>query len=243
LAAGPARPFAGFTPAAYRFLIELGLNNSKPWFEANRAVYEKAVKQPIAALITEVTAELARRNLPLEGDPKRSTFRIHRDTRFSGDKSPYKTSVGAVWYRQGSSKDGAGVLYFHFAAEGCFAAAAYYRPEPDMLDAIRERIRVHPDRFQAMQADLAAAGLALDATDTLTRMPRGFEDLKDAPVASALRLKSFLARRDLPLEVTIEPALVGAIVDLAAAALPLLKFGWTAVDEVASPSPSGRGLG
>ena len=243
MAAGLVRPFAGFAPAAYRFLIELGLNNSKPWFEANRAVYEKAVKQPIAALVTEVTAELARRGLPLEGDPKRSTFRIHRDTRFSGDKSPYKTSVGAVWYRQGSSKDGAGVLYFHFAAEGCFAAAAYYRPEPEVLDAIRERIRVHPGRFQAMQADLAAIGLKLDMADTLTRMPRGFEDFKDSPVASALRLRSFLMRRDLPLEATTGPGLVGAIVDLGEAALPLLQFGWAAVDEVASPSPSGRGPG
>ena len=243
MAAGPARPFAGFTPAAYRFLIELGLNNAKPWFEANRAVYERAVKQPIAALITDASAELARRSLPLEGDPKRSTFRIHRDTRFSGDKSPYKTSTGAVWYRQGSSKDGAGVLYFHFAAEGCFVAAAYYRPEPEVLDAIRERIRVHPDRFQAMQADLAAAGLMLDMTDTLTRMPRGFEDLKDSQAAPALRLKSFLVRRDLPLGVTTGPALVGAIADLAEAALPLLQFGWAAVDEVASPSPSGRGPG
>ena len=241
MAAGPARHFAGFTPAAYRFLIELGLNNAKPWFEANRAVYERAVKQPIATLITDVSTELARRSLPLEGDPKRSTFRIHRDTRFSRDKSPYKTSTGAVWYRQGSGKDGAGVLYFHFAAEGCFAAAAYYRPEPEVLDAIRERIRVHPDRFQAMQADLAAAGLALDGADTLTRMPRGFEDLKDSPAAAALRLKSLLVRRDLPLEATTGPALVGAIVDLAEAALPLLCFGWAAVDEVASPSPSGLG--
>ncbi len=234
MAAGSVRPFAGFTPAAYRFLIELSLNNSKPWFEANRVVYEQAVKQPIAALITEVTAELARRSLPPEGDPRRSTVRIYRDTRFSGDKSPYKTSVGAVWYRQGSSKDGAGVLYFHFAAEGCFAAAAYYRPEPDVLDAIRERIRVHPDRFQAMQADLAAVGLMLDLADTLTRMPRGFEDFKGSPVAPALRLRSFVVRRDLPLEATTGPALVGDIVNLGEAALPLLRFGWAAVDEVAS---------
>ena len=243
MAAGPVRSFAGFTPAAYRFLIELGLNNTKPWFEANRVVYQQAVKQPIAALITDVSTELARRGVPLEGDSKQSTFRIHRDTRFSRDKSPYKTSTGAVWYRQGSGKDGVGVLYFHFAAEGCFAAAAYYRPEPEVLDAIRERIRVHPDRFQAMQADLAAAGLALDGTDTLTRMPRGFEDLKDSPAAPALRLKSFLVRRDLLLAATIGPALVGAIVDLAEAALPLLRFGWAAVDEVASPSPSRRGPG
>ena len=224
--------FAGFTPAAYRFLIELGLNNAKPWFEANRVIYEAAVRLPVTMLVAEVSAELGRRGLPLEGDPKRSSFRIHRDTRFSNDKTPYKTHSGSVWYRQGSGKDGAGVLYFHFAAEGCFVAAAFYRPEAEVLGAIRERIRVHPDRFLAMQAGLAASSMRLDPADTLTRMPRGFEDLKDSPVASALRLRSFIVRQDLPLEATTGPGLVGLIVNMGARALPLLRFGWDAVDEV-----------
>jgi len=182
-------------------------------------------------LIVDVAAALAQCGLPLEGDPKRSGFRIHRDTRFSNDKRPYKTEIGSVWYRQGSGKDGAGVLYFHLAAEGCFAAAAFYRPEADVLGAIRERIRVHPDRFLAMQAGLRAKAVALDASDSLTRMPRGFEDLKDSPVAAALRLRSFLVRRDVPLEMTTGPELVGFIVDTAERTLPLLRFGWDAVDE------------
>ena len=181
--------------------------------------------------MTEVSAELTRRGLPLEGDPKRSCFRIHRDTRFSNDKTPYKTQSGSVWYRQGSGKDGAGVLYFHLAAEGCFAAAAFYRPEAEVLGAIRERIRVHPDRFQAVQAALAGVALPLDTSDSLTRMPRGFEDLKDSPVASALRLRSFIVRQDLPLETTTGPALIANIADVAERALPLLRFGWDAVDE------------
>ncbi|MBC7799622.1 MAG: TIGR02453 family protein [Gemmatimonadaceae bacterium] len=226
-----AAGFEGFGPAAYRFLIELGLNNTKVWFEANRSTYEVAVKLPVAALVVDVAAELTRRGLPLEGDPKRSGFRINRDTRFSNDKSPYKTQVGSVWYRQGSGKDGAGVLYFHFAPEGCFAAAAFYRPEPEVLGAIRERIRVHPDRFLAMQDALTAAGLALDESDALTRMPRGFEDLKDSPVASAIRQRSFIVQQPISLDQTKGPALVSAIADLAAGALPLLQFGWAAVDE------------
>ncbi len=88
----------------------MGLNNNKLWFEANRSIYETSVKQPFARLIVDVSAELARRGLPPESDPKRSSLRIHRDTRFSGDKSPYKTQVGAAWHRQGSCKGGAGLL-------------------------------------------------------------------------------------------------------------------------------------
>jgi len=227
-----AQRFAGFSPVAHQFLVEISLNNAKPWFEANRVIYESEIKAPAAALITDVSAELARRGVPLEGDPKRSSFRIHRDTRFSNDKTPYKTQVGSVWYRQGSGKDGAGVLYFHLAAEGCFVAVAFYQPGAEVLGAIRERIRVHPDRFLAVQAELAACGMALDAADSLTRMPRGFEDLKASSIEAALRLRSFAVRQDVSLATTAGPALVGAIVDMAERALPLLRFGWDAVDEV-----------
>ncbi len=228
----PKPGFAGFSQAALGFFRDLAAHNEKAWFEANRAVYESAVKTPMASLITAVSAELARRELPLEGDPKRSAFRIHRDVRFSKDKSPYKTSSGTVWYRQGSGKDGVGVLYFHLAPEGCFVAAAFYRPEPEALDAIRERIRVHPDRWLAMVEELRRAGVGLSAGDPLTRMPKGFEDMKESPVAGALRMRSFLVQEPLPEVFLTSPKLVPAIADLAQAALPLLRFGWRAIDDV-----------
>ena len=133
---------------------------------------------------------------------------------------------------QGSSKDGAGVLYFHLAPAACFTAAAFYQPEPEVLACIRERIRVHPDRFLAMQAQLAEAGLTLSQTDALSRMPRGFEDLKGTAVGPALRLRSFMVRRELTEKQVASAALITAIADMAAAALPLLRFGWDAVDEV-----------
>jgi uncharacterized protein (TIGR02453 family) len=220
--------------AALDFLRGLAANNEKAWFEANRATYESAVRDPVAALVTSVTTELTRRGIPLEGDPKRSTFRIHRDVRFSKDKSPYKTHVGSVWYRQGSGKNGAGVLYFHLDPAGCFAAAAFYHPEPEVLDSIRERIRVHPDRFLAMQAALEKAGLQLSQTDMLSRTPKGFEDLKGSAVDPALRLRSFVVRRDFTPKQVHGQGLAAAIAAVAEDALPLLRFGWDAVDEVSA---------
>ena len=80
----------------------------------------------------------------------------------------------------------------------------------------------------AMQADLAQHGLTLEALDALSRMPRGFEDLKGAAVAPALRLRSFIVRRPVDAEA---PDLVARITGLGADALPLLRFGWDAVDE------------
>ena len=221
------------SPASFAFLRGLAANNEKPWFEAHRADYERHVKLPMAALVPGVSAALAKAGLPLEGEAKRSTFRIHRDVRFSNDKSPYKSSVGAVWYRQGSGKDGAGVLYFHLGARGCFVAAAFYTPASEILDAIRERIRVHPDRWLAMVDTLRAGGGTLETGDSLTRMPKGFEDLKGSPVADGLRLKSFIVRHGLDDAVVAGPGLVPAIIQVARLALPLLEFGWAAVDEAA----------
>ena len=220
------------SPASFAFLRGLAAHNDKAWFEAHRADYEQHVKVPMAALVLDVAAALAASGLPLEGEAKRSTFRIHRDVRFARDKSPYKTSVGAVWYRQGSGKDGAGVLYCHVGARGCFVAAAFYNPEPEALDAIRERIRVHPDRWLAVTAALDDNGIELETGDSLSRMPKGYEDLKGAPVAEALRLRSFIARRVLSDRVVTSENLVPAIIDLATAALPLLEFGWAAIDDV-----------
>ena len=227
-----AAGFKGFDPAAFDFLRGLAANNEKPWFEANRALYEGAVKEPAAGLVTVVAEALRARDLPLEGVPKRSGFRIHRDVRFSKDKRPYKTNAGIVWYRQGSGKDGAGILYFHLLPGGCFAAAAFYMPDAEVLGAIRERIRVHPDQFLGVQAALAGNGLMLDGSDSLSRMPRGFEDMANSPVAAALKLKSFIVRRPVTDKLAQSGKLAAAIVDFAADAMPLLRFGWAAVDEV-----------
>jgi len=219
--------------AAFEFLRGLAAHNEKAWFEANRSTYESAVREPVAALVAAVITELTQRRLPLEGDVKRSTFRIHRDVRFSKDKSPYKTHVGAFWYRQGAGKAGNGVLYFHLDPGHCFVGAAFYHPEPEVLDSLRERIRVHPEKFADVQSALDQAKLAFSEEEVLTRMPRGFEDLKDTPAATALRLKSFLVRRTLTDRQVQAAGLIGHIATLAEDAMPLLQFGWDAVDEVA----------
>jgi uncharacterized protein (TIGR02453 family) len=218
--------------AALEFLRGLASNNEKPWFEAHRDTYESAVRTPATALVAAVGAELAQRGVPLAGDPRRSMFRIHRDIRFSKDKSPYKTNVGIVWYRPGGSKPGGGVLYFHLAPEGCFAAAGFHQPDPEPLDCIRERIRIAPDRFLALESDLTAAGLQLSRDNVASRMPKGYEDLKASPVEHALRLRSFMVHRDLTPKQVHGKHLASTIAALGADALPLLRFGWSAIDEV-----------
>ena len=226
--------FAGFGPPSFTFLDDLAANQTKTWFDAHKPVYEREVKQPLAALVNAVADRLAADNAALTGDPKRSLFRINRDVRFSHDKSPYKTNAACVWYRQGAGKTGSGVLYFHLATDGCFMGAAFYRPDADILGSIREGIRMRPDAFLAMVETLGQAGLTLDPEDATTRMPRGFEDLAAEPVAPYLRLRSFLVRRPLTRKQVGDGKLVQTLATFAAAAAPLLEFGWRAVDEVAA---------
>jgi uncharacterized protein (TIGR02453 family) len=128
------------------------------------------------------------------------------------------------------------VLYFHVAPDGCFAAAGFYMPEPEALDSIRERIRVQADKFQAMEAALAAEGLALGEGDPMSRMPRGFEDLKGSAVDPAIRMRSFMVRKPLPARVVHGKGLSAAIASFGEASLPLLRFGWDAMDEVQAGS-------
>ena len=101
-----ASTFRGFDPAAIEFMAELAANNDRAWFQPRKADFERLVKEPIEALVAELAERLDARDIPLHADPKRSIFRIYRDTRFSKDKSPYKTHLGASfpWMEPGDGR-------------------------------------------------------------------------------------------------------------------------------------------
>lgn len=189
-----------------------------------------------------VSLALEQRGIPLVGDAKRSLFRIHRDVRFSKDKTPYKTHTALVWFRPGSpgnGKPGAGVLYFQVGAE-TMMGVAFYMPSKEVLEAIREGIRVRPNAFLTTVGNLAESGLVLDRTEMLTRMPRGFEDMADSPVAEYLRMRNYVVERRLTPQDVGSAELIETLADFTESAMPLLRFGWRAVDEV-MPESAGYG--
>lgn len=224
-----AGAFPGFRPAALAFFRDLTVSNERGWFQDNKPTYEAEVVRPMALLVPELAAELARRKVPLTGDVKKSMFRIHRDVRFSNDKSPYKTHAGAVWSRDGV-KMSPGVLYFHFDPEGSFVAAGFYVPEPPLLAKLRNAQVRRTDEFLAVVAALEGYGLTLSREDALKRTPRGFEETADGPLAEHLKLKSLIVSRPLTPKDLRGPALVAKLADFAAQALPLLHFGWAALE-------------
>jgi uncharacterized protein (TIGR02453 family) len=198
-------PFAGFRPAAFTFLRGLKRHNTKAWFEAHRAEYETEVRAPMRALVAELDVLLGRLLPEVVADPRRSLFRIHRDVRFSKDKSPYKTHAALWCYHadaghgvgQDAAHGGAG-FYVHVEPGRCLVGAGIWMPPRPALAALRTRIADDPDGFGALLRAPAFRRRfgALDDEAVLTRVPRGFA--ADHPAAAWLRHQSFLVSRPVP---------------------------------------------
>jgi uncharacterized protein (TIGR02453 family) len=221
--------FRGFGPKALAFFKALEFHQSKAWFDENRSLYESDVVEPMVALLDDLTARFKAKRIPLRADGKHSVFRIHRDVRFARDKRPYKTHCGAVMTRSGTKSDN-GLLYVHIAPDGCFAAAGFYMPEPADRAKLRRVIAADEKRFTRLVGALGKGKLELGSEGRLTRLPRGFEALRDSPLSEAVRLKSFIVEQPFAAKVVTSPEFADAVSDFAVRALPLLKFGWAALD-------------
>jgi uncharacterized protein (TIGR02453 family) len=222
--------FKGFGKQALGFFKALKFHQSKEWFEENRGLYESDVLGPFTVLLDDLTAEFAKRKVPLKANGRKSIFRIHRDVRFSKDKSPYKSHAGAVMTRSGA-KGEQGLLYVHIDPEGCFVAAGFHMLDGPQLAAMREAIRRKPVQFERMVKALEKAKLAFSTSDgfQMTRLPRGYEEFKDSSLSGAFRLKSFIVEEPVKDSHIVSPKLVGMAADFAERAMPLLQYGWQAL--------------
>lgn len=218
-------PFPGLRPAAFAFLRGLAENNRRDWFNDRKQVYADEIQWPLRCLVAEVGFRVSAAGLRVVGDPRRALFRIYRDTRFSTDKSPYKTAQGAVLSPDGDPKT-PGALYVHMEPGACFVAAGFWRPEADGLRAWRLAMQADPDRFLGMVHELAEQGLTLDREEPLKRLPRGFEQPSDPELAPYLVLRSFTVSAEVS-ENEMSGAEFGErFARFALTARPLLEFGW-----------------
>ncbi len=227
--------FSGFRAATFEFLDQLRDHNDPAWFKPRKAVYEAEVLAPFRDLIIAVGAALRRDGLPLVGDPKRGIFRIYRDVRFSRDKRLYKTHAGAVLTRSGD-RHNPGVLYLHVAPGESMAAAGFWHPEPDLLARLRRAILADAEAFKSLAARLERAGHPVATDERLSRPPRGFEAAKGTPAAEYVGWKSFTVHAALTDAEMQSAALVDRIVGFAHTVMPLLEWGWAAIDD-AVPAP------
>jgi len=169
----------------------------------------------------------------VRGDPKKAQFRIYRDVRFSKNKSPYKTHVGAILSRSGARGD-PGVVYIHIEPGNCFLSAGFWRSDPAMLSAWRARMVEDPEEWLDVVGDIPteerAEGLYMRAIASLKTMPRGFKEHDSSPIAEYLKWKSFLLTRKVSDEAVGGREIIDIIRAHAKAAIPLLKYGWRVID-------------
>ena len=227
-----ATEFQGFSRDALQFLVDLALNNDRAWFQPRKADYERLLKEPLEALIADLAVELDKRSIPLRADPKKSPFRIYRDTRFSKDKSPYKTHVAASfpWVGRGdatsdgeSERHGGG--YFHLSPQGTYMGGGMWHPEPARLAAFRRAVDqdtaatlevLNEPGFVAHFEHISSDG------DSLKRMPQGYAP--DHPQAELLKMKNITFGRELSEKEALSKELPAILADDFAAAVPVMAF-------------------
>ncbi len=216
--------FEGIPEQGFRFLRQLKQNNDREWFRERKTDYEQYVQRPMETLVLALARECARLGLPLHAKEKSPIMRVYRDIRFSRNKQPFKTHVAAELRR--SFTDSNCLLYIHLSPEQSFLAAGVWQPERPLLHAWREAIANHPQAFERMRTALKKKHLALGKEQTLSTMPRGFQNYADQPFAPWLKLTSFVVEQKLERPHCATPGLLKTATDFAVAAKPLFEFAW-----------------
>jgi len=200
-----ANVFAGFHPRLFRFLAELDEHNDRGWFAVHRERYERDVRDPARGFIRAMAPALANISPELVASDKKvggSLMRVHRDVRFSQDKSPYKTNVG-IQFRHAAGKDvHAPGLYVHLALDSCFLGAGLWRPERTALARIRHAIDERPEVWKKLWRRKAIAPWSLGG-EALKRPPRGFDP--DHPLIDEIKRKDFIAICEVEHDQVLDP--------------------------------------
>jgi uncharacterized protein (TIGR02453 family) len=144
---------AWFTPDAIAFFGELEQNNSKEWLEPNKKRHEASVKQPMLEFAAEMIERMRAIDPEISMLPRNAVFRLHRDTRFSPNKTPYKTNAGMVITRGTKHNPGVPGLYFHFDASRMAVASGLYFLEPAQLKLVRAHIAANLEEFDELLKD------------------------------------------------------------------------------------------
>jgi uncharacterized protein (TIGR02453 family) len=215
--------FPGFSPDALAFLRALKRNNRREWFQPRKEIYESLIKLPLMELVGCINEELARFAPAYVTPPQKAVYRIYRDTRFSKDKTPYKTHISAIFPRNTAKKREGAVFYFHFTEKELLIFGGVYSPERDELLAYRTLLQ---DRYQEFNEILAGKKLQRAfgglQGEQLTRMPKGFP--VDHAAEELLRHRQWFLESTLDSKVLLSSKVVKEIVSRFELMAPFVEF-------------------
>jgi len=219
---GAYPPFTGFPPEGIGFLRKLKKNNRREWFNDHKDEYVEFVKFPMETLIASLAAPLKKLVPGIVVDPKKSMFRIYRDTRFSKDKKPYKTHAAAIFHLKGHWQESAS-FYLHIEPGSTFLAGGVYMPDGQQLKKIRAAIAREPKKFLAVvQSGSFRSAFGSLEGEKLSRAPMGYPP--DHPMIEWLKFKQFIVVADWPESAATKKNFVGRAAGIYGKMLPLVDF-------------------
>lgn len=208
----------------FKFLKELAKNNDRAWFEKNKPKYLQA-KDQFDQFVAKLLQNLTDFDQSLSGlDPKKITFRIYRDVRFSKNKLPYKSNMSAGISPRGKMVDEPGVYLHIQPGNKSFVAAGLWMPQPEPLGKIRQEIDYNGSVLKKIMTDRKFKRVygAFETEYALKNIPKGYE--KDHPLADWLKLKSFVVSHSFTDEEVKSKNFMKAVIDTYKTAKPLNDF-------------------
>ena len=217
--------YATFRPESIRFLRDLKENNNRDWFNQNKHRYEEDVLDVALHFIQSMHDPLQEFAPHFTAIPKRmggSLMRVYRDTRFSKNKTPYKTNIG-IQFRHEQAKDvHAPGFYVHIDPDEVFLGVGLWRPDPAALAAIRDRISHKQAEWLRARDDKAFKRHFRLGGQSLTRPPRGFD--KDHPLLEDIRRKDFIAAKNMDIAAATHARFQQKVETAFKAGIPLMQF-------------------
>ena len=217
--------FQGFPKDFFKFFKDLEANNNRVWFNDNKARYHDSVVNPVSEFIVCMAPRLRKISRHYTADPRPhggSMFRIYRDTRFSKDKTPYKTHAG-VQFRHEAGKDAhAPGFYVHLAADGVFFGGGVWNPAGPQLNRIRDYIADNARSWARIVNAPKVKEVGGIKGDSLKRPPRGF-DAQHVHIED-LKRKSFFIMTEAPAPDALKPEFIDAVTEGFRRAMPLNRF-------------------
>ena len=212
-----------------KFLKALKKNNSKEWFDQNRKAYEQA-KENYLDFVGDILGRMKKIDTSLTDlEPKQCVFRINRDVRFSKNKDPYKTNMGASFSKGGKKIQCAG-YYFHLEPGESFIGGGFWMPMAPELNKIRQEIDYNVDAFNKLINKKKFKDIfgSLSESEKLSRPPKGYE--AENPAIELLKLKSFIVMTAVKDTEITSKELANKVVDHFETMMPLVDFLNKAID-------------
>ncbi len=214
-----------FNKSFFDFLRELKKNNNRPWFHANKERFEQLVRNPMLDFIGEVGPHLRKisKHMTADNSPMGgSMFRIYRDTRFSKDKTPYKTAASAKFRHARSSDVHVPGYYIHLEPGEVFCGAGIWRPEAPTLAQIRDYLAAHPQKWKSVLNNKNFKKHCTLEGDKLVRPPKGYDP--NHPLIEDLKRKDFICFTALDEKTACSSRLMEVFIESCKASAPLMQF-------------------